>query len=77
MKATVTKWGNSLGIRIPSSLAAMLQIEEGRTVELEIHDGSLVLTPSQEHLDELLNGVTPENLHREFDWGGAEGRETW
>jgi antitoxin MazE len=77
MKATVTKWGNSLGIRIPSALAAILKIEEGGTGELEIQDGSLVLTPSRERLDALLKGVTPENVHQEFDWGGTEGREAW
>jgi hypothetical protein len=28
-------------------------------------------------LDELLAGVTPENVHHEFDWGRAQGKEAW
>lgn len=28
-------------------------------------------------LDELLAGVTDDNLHDETDWGEPEGREAW
>ena len=35
MFATVSKWGNSLGVRIPSSIAEQLGISEGVPVELE------------------------------------------
>ena len=43
-------------------------------------DGALVLArlPEQEPtLDELLERVTPENLHGEWDTGKSVGRETW
>ena len=28
-------------------------------------------------LDELLAGVTPENVHQECNWGQAQGKEAW
>jgi antitoxin MazE len=28
-------------------------------------------------LEELLGGITPENIHAEIDWGPAIGNEVW
>lgn len=32
----VSKWGNSLAIRIPASIAQLLQLDEGDEIEIEI-----------------------------------------
>ena len=73
----VPQWGNSLAIRLPQALVTELAIKRGVDVELHIeNDGFRVTIPSMPKkftLDELLAGVTPENLHREFDWGQAQG----
>ena len=42
MQTKVRKWGNSLGLRIPRSIAAKAQVEEGSTVDLSV-DGRLVV----------------------------------
>ncbi|TDF94675.1 AbrB/MazE/SpoVT family DNA-binding domain-containing protein [Paenibacillus piri] len=73
----VQKWGNSLGIRIPKSLALKVGIEEGTEVDLDVEDGHLVIKPKSATLDELLAHVTPDNLHKEVSTGEPQGRETW
>lgn len=73
----VKKWGNSLGIRIPKSLAMKVGIEEGTEVDLDIEEGHLVIKPKTASLDELLAHVTPDNLHKEVSTGEPQGRESW
>jgi len=73
----VQKWGNSLGIRIPKSLALKVGLEEGSEVDLDVEDGHLVIKPKTAALDELLAQVTPENLHKEVSTGDPQGRESW
>ncbi|MFF2885540.1 AbrB/MazE/SpoVT family DNA-binding domain-containing protein [Paenibacillus sp. NPDC057967] len=73
----VKKWGNSLGIRIPKSLALKVGIEEGSEVDLDVEDGHLVIKPKSVTLDELLAQVTPDNLHIEVFTGEPQGRESW
>ncbi|WP_342438311.1 AbrB/MazE/SpoVT family DNA-binding domain-containing protein [Paenibacillus sp. FSL L8-0436] len=73
----VRKWGNSLGIRIPKSLALKVGIEEGSEVDLDVEDGHLIIKPKSATLDEILSQVTPENLHNEVSTGKQQGREVW
>ncbi|GAA3407778.1 AbrB/MazE/SpoVT family DNA-binding domain-containing protein [Paenibacillus hodogayensis] len=64
----VQKRGNSLGIRIPKSLAVKVGLEVGSEVDLDVEDGHFVIKPKSANLDELLSRVTPENLHRKVFW---------
>lgn len=73
----VQKWGNSLDIRIPKSLALKLGLKEGSKVNLDVVDGRLVVKPMSTTLEELLPKVTPENLHKEISTGEPQGRESW
>ena len=62
----VSKWGNSLGLRVPREVAARAGLREGTRVEIEgFADGRIVVTPSRRRLtlDELLAGMTPEREH--------------
>ena len=45
-----------------------LREEGGRIVIVPVRPGSY-------DLEELLSGITPENLHAEVDFGGAMGKE--
>jgi len=80
-QAKVSQWGNSLAIRLPRALVAELAIRRGFDVELRMeNDGFRVkipATPKKFTLEELLAGVTPDNLHGETDWGKARGKEAW
>ncbi len=41
----VQKWGNSLAVRIPSSLARKAGFEAGQAVEISTQDSGLLVTP--------------------------------
>lgn len=80
MKTRVQKWGNSLALRIPKSFAVEAGLREGAPVDMSLVKGKLVVQPVRPEsltLDELLRGVTDENLHAEWDTGPAVGREVW
>jgi antitoxin MazE len=80
MKSRVQKWGNSLALRIPKVFAAEAGLHEDAAVELSLVKGKVVVQPVSAEpltLDELLRGVTEENLHGEWDTGPAVGREVW
>ncbi len=80
MKTRVQRWGNSLAIRIPTAFAAETGVQDGTTVDLTVVDGALLVTPSHETfptLDELLAGVTDENIHSEISTGPSVGVEAW
>ena len=68
MEARIRKWGNSLALRIPQSLATQVGLKLDATVEMiprgEELDIALVKLPDSE-LDILLAGVTESNLHAE------------
>ncbi|MEC4989662.1 MAG: AbrB/MazE/SpoVT family DNA-binding domain-containing protein, partial [Oscillatoria sp. PMC 1068.18] len=77
---TVGKWGNSLAIRIPENIAQEINLGDGSEVNLSIVEGNLVIEPKKRKrysLDELVEGITPENLHAEVDSGVAVGNEVW
>jgi virulence-associated protein VagC len=46
MKTRIQKWGNSLALRIPKSFAAESHLEQGMLVDVSLHDGKLLVTPS-------------------------------
>jgi antitoxin MazE len=80
MRTRVQKWGNGLALRIPKAFAAEIDLTNDSEVELSLKDGKLLVVPvgrPEPTLDELLQGVTKENLHGEFDTGPAQGKEIW
>lgn len=80
MKARVQKWGNSLALRIPKSLAVETGIAADSEVDLLLEGDKLVIRPVKKPrrtLKELLKGVTDENIHSEVDWGPPVGKEVW
>jgi len=77
MCTNVTRWGNSLAIRLPKNIAAELKLEEDSPVDLTVEDGRIVLTPSRPKYDlsELVAGIKPSNLHSATEWGDSVGKE--
>lgn len=75
----IAKWGNSLGLRLPKSIALEAQLDEGDTVDVSVKNGAIVIRPSRPTyaLDQLVARITPKNRHGESDWGGAAGDEAW
>jgi antitoxin MazE len=63
MDTHIARWGNSLALRIPRPVADALNLAEGRSVELFVEEDRLVVRPRGRYrLEELLAGITPENL---------------
>ena len=79
MKVKVQKWGNSLAVRIPKSFAVQTEIEQDSVVDLSVLEGNIIVKPEKRKpkytLEELLEGVTEENLHGEIDFGKPVGKE--
>ncbi len=68
MQARVSKWGNSLAIRLPKAAAASLRVKEGEAIELTIEDDAVVLRAARPRfsIEELVSqmgpGTEPESL---------------
>ncbi|HEX3728501.1 MAG TPA: AbrB/MazE/SpoVT family DNA-binding domain-containing protein [Opitutaceae bacterium] len=80
MKASIQKWGNSLAVRIPKSVAQEAKLTNGSEVDLRLEGNRVVLVPAAKQrptLKQLLKGITPENRHPETDWGPPVGKEIW
>ena len=79
MRARAQKWGNSLAVRIPKAIADQAGVHEEDELEIEVEADVIRLKRCrlEPTLDQLLDGITQENLHGELDFGKAEGREAW
>jgi antitoxin MazE len=78
------KWGNSLAVRIPKALADTIKVSDGKRAEIKVENGALVLRPiikaarkPSYTLDQLLSGMTRENVPQEIDWGQKRDDEAW
>lgn len=80
MQTQIKKWGNSLALRIPKLFAIDANLKINKVVDISIDKGSIIITPIDEKeysLKKLLEGVTKDNLHGEFDTGAPVGKEIW
>jgi antitoxin MazE len=79
MTNIVNRWGNSLGLRIPQPVASKVGFTAGTVVSIEVVNNTIVVSPVRKKysLDELLEGVTPELIGGEYDWGTPVGKEVW
>lgn len=78
MTVALKKWGNSIALRIPKDIARTLDVDNNSLMELDIHDGVLILRPKKENvLETLVSQINSENLHREIDTGESVGNEEW
>ncbi len=77
MQITTSRWGNSLGVRIPKNIAETVGLSVGDSVDVEAKDGQIVISLRRPHyrLADLLVGMTPGAMHELFDWGPDVGRE--
>jgi antitoxin MazE len=76
----IAKWGNSLGLRLPKSIAREARLDDGDTVIVSVQDGTIVVRPARPtySIADLVAKITPANRHEECDWGPAPvGRELW
>ena len=89
MVATVQKWGNSLGIRLPRIILDAVSIAENDKVDLQQNGESITirkLAPAAHRtLEERLvafygkpiEAIASVGPTEEFDWGAPGGAEIW
>ncbi|MCH8203372.1 MAG: AbrB/MazE/SpoVT family DNA-binding domain-containing protein [Proteobacteria bacterium] len=63
MRARVSKWGNSLAIRLPKAAVESLRVQEGETVEVTIEGDAFIIRSASPRyrLEDLVAGITPDN----------------
>jgi len=69
MQAKVSKWGNSLAIRLPKAAAASLRVRAGEPVDLVIEGEAVVIRAKRPHytLEELVAAMRPEDEPEALD----------
>lgn len=80
MHGKVQRWGNSLAIRIPRSMAHDAGLGVDCPVDIRLQDGNVVVKPlpaRQFSLSQLLDQVSDSNLHGEIETDGPVGGEVW
>lgn len=81
METLLTRWGNSLGVRIPKVMATDVGLSVGDTVCITNSNGAIIIKKSRKRpvycLADLVSQITDENRHDATDWGEPKGREIW
>lgn len=80
MQAKIKKWGNSLALRIPKSFALNANLRQDELVDISVDKERIIIIPigkKEYSLNDLLAGVSEDNLHGEFDTGDPVGKEIW
>lgn len=88
MYATIQKWGNSNGLRIPKTLLDSLGLRENDRVELTRTTDAITIRKAvsvpHRTLEERLTAFYGKPIEEivplqeeETDWGKAEGNEVW
>lgn len=80
MRGVVRKWGNSASVRIPAAIMEAAHLSLDTAVDIREEGGRVVIEPLNRpdfDLDELLDGITDENIHDETDFGAAVGNEAF
>lgn len=78
MPAIISRWGNSLAVRIPVSVAEKAKISEGDAVEVSVsRQGRLIVESVRKEIDfgALYDQITPANRFEEIVTGSARGSE--
>lgn len=84
MRITIKKWGNSTGMVIPGVVVKALNLKPGQSMEAEVRDYQLILTPvarKQYTLEQLLAQGNPDapKIAEADVWGNdnPQGNEVW
>lgn len=80
MQTRLQKWGNSDGIRIPSSILKSLNIKTNDILNIEQEEEKIVISiPKKKKisLEERFKNYNGDNLAKDFSWDDPMGREIW
>ena len=80
MQVKLQKWGNSLGVRIPSNIVKSMKLNRDDVLDIENVDGKIIISIIKKKsvsLKELFKNYKGENLTKEFSWDAPQGKEIW
>jgi antitoxin MazE len=83
MRGKVSRWGNSLAVRIPKAIADEAGVDVDDAIEIHVRDSKIFLEPANRRqrgdltLDELLDQIPEGSEDEELDWGPPVGKEIW
>lgn len=80
---TLSRWGNSLSIRIPKKVLDALKLTNDDKVLYQVKDNKIILTPEKKEspLRKMFDGFDTEayfkngSKNKEIDWGQPKGKE--
>ena len=78
MQVQLTRWGNSLGLRIPKAVTERFGLLEGEKLLLSVEDDHIVISLPRRPttIADLVVDLTHDALAEAFDWGPDQGRES-
>ena len=80
MEIRIQKWGNSDGIRIPSSILKSLNIKTNDILNIEQKDDKIIISVPKKKkisLEDRFKKYHGKNLAKEFSWDDNVGKEIW
>jgi len=77
----IQKWGNDLGINIPTVIAKGLSLKEGIYVNVHENGSRIIIEPTKANvsycLNDMLCEITEDNIHHCIETGTPIGNEIW
>lgn len=77
MLTTISKWGNSLGVRIPKNILSASGIREQDDVMVSVDGNRIIITKAMPTSIKELFDNYPIEKQQEIDWGKSQGEEIW
>ena len=81
MITSVSRWGNSQGIRINKNLLELLNLKINDPVDVIVEDNKIIIMKTEEKskvtMKSLFENFDGEYESGEIEWGGRVGKEEW
>jgi antitoxin MazE len=80
VETIVSKWGNSLGLRLPKEISSSMNITNGSKVNISLKKSKIeisLIEPENLNLDLMLSEINQNNIHGETTTGLPIGNEAW
>ncbi|MDZ4707967.1 MAG: AbrB/MazE/SpoVT family DNA-binding domain-containing protein [Saprospiraceae bacterium] len=80
MITKITRWGNSLAVRLPNKYLKQTQFKENEDLEIVLENGLIILKPIEKlklrmTMEELTEGMTLEGVMEQYEDWGTVGKE--
>ncbi len=81
MTATIQKWGNSQGLRLPKKTLSELSLSVGDSVNILTEEGKIIIVPDKQsrkyNINDLVARIPHDYVQIEEGFGKAKGLEEW